>query len=74
MAHVEPQPSRRPAAIAIAAFGGLSLLVGAMLGPNEAVAGAAVFIAAALLANQMTRAKAPIAFGHVIVGAASSRM
>jgi polysaccharide biosynthesis protein PslJ len=50
MAHVEPQPSRRPAAIAIAAFGGFSLLVGAMLGPNEAVAGAAVFIAAALLA------------------------
>jgi hypothetical protein len=50
LAHVEPQPSRRPAAIAIAAFGGFSLLVGAMLGPNEAVAGAAVFIAAALLA------------------------
>jgi polysaccharide biosynthesis protein PslJ len=50
MAHVEPQLSRRPAAIAIAAFGGFSLLVGAMLGPNEAVAGAAVFIAAALLA------------------------
>jgi hypothetical protein len=48
MAHVEPQPSRRPAAIAIAAFGGFSLLVGAILGPNEAVAGAAVFIAAAL--------------------------
>jgi hypothetical protein len=50
MAHVEPQPTRRPAALAIAAFGGFSLLVGALLGPNEAVAGAAVFVAAALLA------------------------
>jgi polysaccharide biosynthesis protein PslJ len=40
----------RPAAIAIAALGGFSLLVGAILGPNEAIAGAAVFIAAALLA------------------------
>ena len=50
MAHVEPQPSRRSAAIALAAFGGFSLLVGALLGPNEAVAGAAVFIAAAVLA------------------------
>jgi hypothetical protein len=50
MAHVEPQPTRRPAAIAIAAFGGFSLLVGAVLGPNESVAGAAIFIAAALLA------------------------
>ncbi|MGH3011590.1 MAG: O-antigen ligase family protein [Gaiellaceae bacterium] len=50
MAHVEPQPTRRPAALAIAAFGGFSLLIGAVLGPNEAVAGAAVFIAAAVLA------------------------
>jgi hypothetical protein len=50
MAHVEPQLTRRPAATAIAAFGGFSLLVGAVLGPNEAIAGAAIFIAAALLA------------------------
>ena len=50
MAHVEPQSERRPAAVALAAFGGLSLLIGTLLGPNEAVAGAAVFIVAALLA------------------------
>jgi hypothetical protein len=50
MAHVEPEPVRRPAAIALAAFGGFSLLIGTLLGPNEALAGAAVFIVAALLA------------------------
>ena len=50
MAHVEPQSPRRPAAVALAAFGGFSLLIGTLLGPNEAVAGAAVFIVAALLA------------------------
>ena len=51
MAHVEPQQSpRREAALAIVAFGVLSLLVGMVLGPNEAIAGAAVFIAAVLLA------------------------
>lgn len=50
MAHVEPQSDRRPAAVALAAFGGFSLLIGTLLGPNEAVAGAAVFIAAAILA------------------------
>ena len=50
MAHVEPQPVRRPAAVALAAFGGFSLLIGTLLGPNEALAGAAVFIVAALLA------------------------
>lgn len=50
MAHVEPQPIRRPGAIALAGFGAFSLLIGTLLGPNEAIAGAAVFIVAALLA------------------------
>ena len=50
MAHVEPHSPRRSAATAIAAFGAFALLVGTLLGPNETVAGAAVFIAAALLA------------------------
>jgi hypothetical protein len=50
MAHVEPQSPRRPAALALAAFGAFSLLAGTLLGPNEMVAGAAVFIAAAFLA------------------------
>jgi hypothetical protein len=50
VAHVEPQAQRRQPAVALVAFGAFSLLVGLILGPNEAVAGAAVFIAAALLA------------------------
>ena len=50
MAHVEPQSDRRQAALGLAAFGGLSLLVGTLLGPNEAIAGAAVFVVAAMLA------------------------
>ena len=50
MAHVEPQPARRSSAVALAAFGGVSLLLGTLLGPNEALAGAVVFIVAALLA------------------------
>ncbi len=50
MAHVEPQSPRRPAALGLVAFGAFSLLVGTLLGPNELVAGAAVFIVAAILA------------------------
>jgi polysaccharide biosynthesis protein PslJ len=51
MAHVETQPSPRSGtALAIVAFGLFSLLVGAMLGPNETIAGAAVFVASLLLA------------------------
>ena len=50
MAHVEPQADRRAAAVALAAFGAASLLIGTLLGPNEALAGAAVFIVAAVLA------------------------
>jgi polysaccharide biosynthesis protein PslJ len=50
VAHVEPQADRRAAAVALAAFGAASLLIGTLLGPNEALAGAAVFIVAAFLA------------------------
>ena len=50
MAHVEPQPTRRPGAVALAGFGAFSLLIGTLLGPNETIAGAAVLIVAALLA------------------------
>lgn len=72
MAHVEPQSPRRPAALALAAFGGFSLLVGTLLGPNEMVAGAAVFIVAAILAMRelstptVTWPNAIAAFGLVI--------
>jgi O-Antigen ligase len=50
MAHVEPESPRRPAALALAGFGAFSLLVGTLLGPNELLAGAALFIVAAILA------------------------
>lgn len=50
MAHVEPQSPRRPAALGLAAFGAFSLFVGTLLGPNELIAGAAVFIVSAILA------------------------
>src|SRR5262245_48141277 len=50
MAYVEAPVARRSTAIGVAAFGALSLAAGAALGPQEMLAGAAVFIAAALLA------------------------
>ena len=48
MAHVEPQPARRSTAVALAAFGGFSLLVGTCSGRTRRWPGAAVFIVAAL--------------------------
>jgi polysaccharide biosynthesis protein PslJ len=50
MAYVEAPPARRSTAIGVAAFGALSLGAGAVLGPRETFAGAAVFVLASLLA------------------------
>ncbi|MGH3042424.1 MAG: hypothetical protein ACRDNG_11930, partial [Gaiellaceae bacterium] len=50
MAYVEAPVARRSTAIGLAAVGALSLALGAVLGPQETLAGAAVFIVAAVLA------------------------
>jgi hypothetical protein len=50
MAYVEAPAARRSTAIGVAAFGALSLAAGTVLGPQETLAGAAVFVAACLLA------------------------
>jgi hypothetical protein len=50
MAYVEAPVARRSTAIGVAAFGAASLAAGTMLGPRETLAGAAVFVAAAIVA------------------------
>jgi polysaccharide biosynthesis protein PslJ len=50
LAHVEAPVSRRSTAVGVAAFGALALTVGALLGPQEMLAGAAVFIVTAFVA------------------------
>ena len=50
MAYVEAPVARRSTAIGVAAFGAASLAAGTMLGPRETLAGAAVFVAAAVVA------------------------
>src|SRR5262245_27906596 len=50
MAYVEAPVARRSTAIGVAAFGAASLAAGTVLGPQETPAGAAVVVAAALLA------------------------
>ncbi len=50
MAYVEAPVARRSTAIGVAAFGAACLALGTLLGPRETLAGAAVFIAAGLLA------------------------
>jgi len=50
MAYVEAPVARRPTAIGVAAFGAASLAAGTMLGPRETLAGAAIFVAAAVVA------------------------
>ena len=50
MAHVEAPVSRRSTAVGVAAFGALALAAGALLGPQETLAGAAVFVVMALVA------------------------
>ena len=50
MAYVEAPVARRSTAIGVAAFGAASLAAGTILGPRETLAGAAVFVAAAVVA------------------------
>jgi polysaccharide biosynthesis protein PslJ len=50
LAHVEAPVSRRSTAVGVAAFGALALAAGALLGPQETLAGAAVFVVMALVA------------------------
>jgi O-Antigen ligase len=50
LAHVEAPLPRRSTAVGLGAFGALAFAAGAALGPQETVAGAAVFIVAAVVA------------------------
>jgi polysaccharide biosynthesis protein PslJ len=50
LAHVEAPLPRRSTAIGVGAFGALTLAVGALLGPQETMAGALVFVVAAIVA------------------------